>query len=290
MECGYIKLYRSLKDSDMWYSERFTRSQAWIDMLMRANHKDGSILYEYNKYLIPMGSFVTSQRKLSEDWKWSISTVSLFLDFLVSRTQIERTIERRFTHIYIVNWTKYQNSPYEIERTIEEKSNANRTLIETNNNNKNDKKYKKEEESKYITPPETDIQKIVNYYKCSKGVPLDDKSWDKINYARYSKSAKNLIEILGNIEEVNMCIGEIKKRMDNSGLSWTLETVAKWAHDYKIEIKNKEIKEKPRITIEQSAQRAIAESNYKSEDYKNMIKDLAKAKTIGGKNELPDKL
>ena len=125
MERGYIKLYRSLKDSKMWYSERFTKSQAWVDMLMRANHKDGEMFYNYNKYPIPSGSFVTSQRKLSQDWKWSISVVNEFLRYLSEvEHQIEHKTEHQFTHIYIVNWAKYQNVPYETEHLSEHKPNT----------------------------------------------------------------------------------------------------------------------------------------------------------------------
>lgn len=38
---GYVKLWRRLKDSDLWLSEKFTRGQAWADLVMLANHKPG---------------------------------------------------------------------------------------------------------------------------------------------------------------------------------------------------------------------------------------------------------
>jgi hypothetical protein len=43
MHRGYIKLWRRLKDSDLWLKEKFTRGQAWVDLLMLANHREGHI-------------------------------------------------------------------------------------------------------------------------------------------------------------------------------------------------------------------------------------------------------
>src|SRR5258706_1378323 len=46
--------------------------------------------------------------------------------------------------------------------------------------------------SKDLTP----IQRVVNAYKETKGVDLNDKDWDKANYSRYCKAAESLIKCL----------------------------------------------------------------------------------------------
>ena len=40
---GYIKLYRELKDHPIWFQEKFTRGQAWVDLLLLANYKEGIV-------------------------------------------------------------------------------------------------------------------------------------------------------------------------------------------------------------------------------------------------------
>ena len=40
---GYIKLYRQITENDLWFSEKFTKSQAWIDLLMLARHDSGLV-------------------------------------------------------------------------------------------------------------------------------------------------------------------------------------------------------------------------------------------------------
>ncbi|KKM27895.1 hypothetical protein LCGC14_1570130 [marine sediment metagenome] len=43
MHRGYIKLWRKLQNSSLWLDEKFTRGQAWVDLICLANHKNGYI-------------------------------------------------------------------------------------------------------------------------------------------------------------------------------------------------------------------------------------------------------
>jgi hypothetical protein len=40
---GWIKLHRIIMDHPDWLAEPFTRAQAWVDLLLLANHKVGHI-------------------------------------------------------------------------------------------------------------------------------------------------------------------------------------------------------------------------------------------------------
>ena len=40
MNQGWIKLHRTLQDNKLWYSEPLTKGQAWVDLILLANHKD----------------------------------------------------------------------------------------------------------------------------------------------------------------------------------------------------------------------------------------------------------
>lgn len=136
---GYIKLWRKIKDKSWWLrrTERATWTQAWIDLLLRANHKDAEIIIDEKPYRIPRGSCVISQRKIAKEWKWGIARVNAFFKFLANTEQsIRYKTEHGFTHIFILNWEKYQG---QVEHQVEQKRNTNGMQMETNNNDKNEK-------------------------------------------------------------------------------------------------------------------------------------------------------
>lgn len=70
------------------------------------------------------------------------------------------------------------------------------------------------------------------YYKISKGVEYDDRTWDKINWGRCARSSKGLIEVLKTYEMAKRCLDEIREGLEKQGLNWTLETILKHSHDW----------------------------------------------------------
>ena len=79
-------------------------------------------------------------------------------------------------------------------------------------------------------------QKLVEVYKLNKKIPLSDyKTWDKENFSRYLKSATRLLAIYsGDGPAAGACIDALARYFDWKELAWTLETVCKNAHEYKI--------------------------------------------------------
>ena len=109
MAKGYIKLHRAIKDCWIWKdSEPFTRGQAWIDLLLSANHSEKKILFEGNLKTIQAGQFLTSLVSLSDKWKWDRKKVRKFLDVLETDNMITTDRTAHGTTITIVNWGKYQ--------------------------------------------------------------------------------------------------------------------------------------------------------------------------------------
>lgn len=80
--------------------------------------------------------------------------------------------------------------------------------------------------------PLTDLQKVVICYKVASGYPKDDAAWDKLNFARCSKSAKALLEFLGSWSAAGDCIQDVYEKLHGKGLTVTLETVTKHAADW----------------------------------------------------------
>ena len=88
MEKGYIKLYRQLQANKLWLSEPFTRGQAWVDMLLLANHADGYIRKRGVRVDIKRGQLGWSERKMAERWKWSRGKVRRFLNELKTPSRL----------------------------------------------------------------------------------------------------------------------------------------------------------------------------------------------------------
>lgn len=144
-EQGYVKIHRKIRECWIWAEdEKFSKCQAWIDLIMSANHKDRKIPFNDEIITIKRGQFVTSIRKLSERWHWSKSTVVNFLKLLESDEMIHRDSDSSRTVLTIINYDVYQ-----VGETADGTASGTptrtvtRTVAETNNNEeectKNDK-------------------------------------------------------------------------------------------------------------------------------------------------------
>ncbi len=106
---GWVKLHRRISENDLWTSEKFTRGQAWIDMIMLANHSDGFIRSNGMKIPIKRGQLGWSEIKLSERWKWSRGKVRRFLKELKNEQMIVQQKSRRNPILTVINYEMYQS-------------------------------------------------------------------------------------------------------------------------------------------------------------------------------------
>ncbi|HGG0416556.1 TPA: DnaD domain-containing protein [Clostridium sporogenes] len=152
---GWISLYRSIQDHWLWQEKPFSKGQAWMDLLLSANHQDKKVLLGNELITVARGSFITSQKKLMERWGWGSEKTRTFLKLLDGDRMIKFRSDKKKTTITVINYENYQNqNGYNIEKSIgSEKSqnnnrmssefnqNDNRIQSETNNNVNNDNKY-----------------------------------------------------------------------------------------------------------------------------------------------------
>lgn len=143
-ETGWIKLYRSLTDNAFYFSEPFTRTMAWVDLLLMANHKPKIIYIRGNKVEIGVGQTALSAQTLAKRWRWSRGKVFRFLNELEMMQQIELQKNNVTTLISIVNYVKYQDNDTADETaksTPDETADdtADGLQTDTNKNDKNDK-------------------------------------------------------------------------------------------------------------------------------------------------------
>ncbi len=110
------------------------------------------------------------------------------------------------------------------------------------------KKTKKKIKSRKKKQEETKIQKIVNHYFYSKGLSLDkikkDAKKKKIVYSRFTRPAKQLLELAGSTKKAKSAITKVAEWAKSRNLDYAIETVfKKWLELDKL--KPKEILKKP---------------------------------------------
>ena len=105
---NYFVCNRSLFKNPMWYAEKFTKGQAWVDLFGNANHSDGWFEKNGQRVDIKRGQTGRSIESLVEDWKWSRNKVKRFLKRLEDDQMIERKMNHLTTIITICNYDKYQ--------------------------------------------------------------------------------------------------------------------------------------------------------------------------------------
>ena len=99
---GWISLYRSIQDHWLWQERPFSKGQAWLDLLLLANHKDNKFLLGNELIKVKKGSFITSQKKLRERWGWGNEKIRSFLKLLEEDGMIKQHADKKKTVITIV--------------------------------------------------------------------------------------------------------------------------------------------------------------------------------------------
>jgi hypothetical protein len=143
---GWIKIHRQISDNPLWFSEKFTRGQAWIDMLILANHKDSFFYKRGVKIEVKRGQLGRSEVELSDRWSWSRSKVRKFLNDLEKEQQIEQQKTNVTQLITIINYDKYQQKEQQTEQQKDSKRTAKEQQKDTykNDNKKETFNFKNE--------------------------------------------------------------------------------------------------------------------------------------------------
>jgi len=113
------------------------------------------------------------------------------------------------------------------------------------------KKHKKriqKRRKKEVKRQETAIQQIVNYYFQTKGLSLkeikNNAKKRKIIYSRFTRPAKQLLELAGSVRAAKKSINKVAKWAKSRNLDYAIETVfKKWLELDRL--KPKEVVKKP---------------------------------------------
>lgn len=136
---GWIKIHRDILHHEIWSDKPFSKGQAWIDLILLANHSDSKCMVGDKVEEIKRSSFITSELKLMDRWGWGRKKVQLFLKFLESESMITRNANNKRTAITIVNYDvyQYQGTTKEHQKDTKRTSKAHEQERKKNKNEKN---------------------------------------------------------------------------------------------------------------------------------------------------------
>ena len=150
MDKGYVYLSRKVKDNWVWDAKPFSYGQAWIDLILLANHTDKDIVFNGEVRKVKRGQHVTSILKLSEAWGWSRKKTRSFLGHLERDGMVTTRVT---THGITVTIVKYDN--YQVKGTAKGTAKST-TKVQPKNSRGTQTSNEKEmnKELKEETPPE----------------------------------------------------------------------------------------------------------------------------------------
>lgn len=167
MKTGWVRIHRQIEENPLWLSEPFTRAQAWIDLIVFANHKPGFFYVRGNKVSLDRGQIGWSQVSMASRWRWNRKKVVGFLKQLEMGQQITQQNNTVTSIITIKNYDRFQ-SEGTAEGTAEGQQRVHKQEEQKNKNNSlftvlPEKKY-----SKLTDLTELDFQELASDY----GVPV----------------------------------------------------------------------------------------------------------------------
>ena len=211
---GWVKIHRDLLDNELWSDKPFTKGQAWVDLLLLANHKDKNVLIGSHTEMVERGSFITSELKLMERWGWGRKKVKLFLNFLESQKMIERNANNKRTAITIVNYGFYQDCDLPKEQQKNSKRTDKEQLRNSTGTAKEHKQERKNERMKEyidtdVSIKQHSIQSIIDAWNQLE--PYGIKMIYRINPG--SKRCTSLIALLEQFgeEKVIQAVDKVKQ-------------------------------------------------------------------------------
>lgn len=109
---GWISVKRKITGHWLWHQKPFSEGQAFIDLLLMAQHKEKELMLKNQKVKLARGELATSERKLNERWGWSRGKVRNYLAKLEKDGMIKTDKKpKENTVVTIVKYGIHQTSP-----------------------------------------------------------------------------------------------------------------------------------------------------------------------------------
>lgn len=135
---GWVPISRQLQDHWLWNDKPFSKGQAWIDLIMLANHEEVKKPYKNQIMTFERGTVSLSLLELSNRWGWSRHRVRDFLNTLKTDAMLDIKRTGKITAIVIENYAFYNDVQNAKGQKKDEKRTVCGQFADTNNNDNND--------------------------------------------------------------------------------------------------------------------------------------------------------
>lgn len=135
---GWVPISRQLQDHWLWNDKPFSKGQAWIDLIMLANHEEVKKPYKNQITTFERGTVSLSLSELSNRWGWSRHKVRDFLNTLKTDAMLDIKRTGKITAIVIENYAFYNDVKNAKGQEKDEKRTVCGQFADTNNNDNND--------------------------------------------------------------------------------------------------------------------------------------------------------
>jgi len=197
---GWIKLHRKLLDNPLWTCEPFTRGQAWVDLILLANHEYGFFYKRGIKIEIQRGQVGVSEVGLSDRWKWSRTKVRKFINDLKKEQQIDHQQNNVTQIVTILKYEEYQQKEQQTIQQKDTRSTAEVQQKDTNKKNKEEKNKKKDKEEEEYSPDFLKFQSWMNE-NCKRVLQLKTQiTEENLNHLKSIYDATQISKILMDME------------------------------------------------------------------------------------------
>lgn len=141
MATGWISIHREIQSHWLWEDKPFSKGQAWIDLILIANHEESRFVLGNQIIEAKRGDVITSEVKLSERWGWSRKKVRDYLALLENDSMIVKKTDSKKTVLTLVNYSVWQNSQTAKEHQKDSESTAEEQQKDIINNSNNLNNY-----------------------------------------------------------------------------------------------------------------------------------------------------
>lgn len=197
---GFIMIDRSILEDDMYFSEKFTRMQAYIDLCLLAAFKPRSFYIRGNKVELQPMQVAKSVRDLADRWQWSVNKVRGYLYELekggyidTQKTSVNQIITiKKYIVVNTQNDTQI-NTQTDTQTDTQNDTQTDTPIIKNNNVNNENKEIVIEDKSSLSVStdeqPTNDTKKKSKASKVPSIISVGDKQIVTDELFRYWNSA-----------------------------------------------------------------------------------------------------
>lgn len=131
---GWISLHRKLLEHPLFQDP--PAFMLWVQLLLRANHKDNKVMIGNQFVDVNRGQLITGRKALAKYTGLSESKIERLLKLFESEQQIKQQTFTKFRLISITNYNQYQDG----EQQLNNKRTTTEQQPNTNNNDNNENK------------------------------------------------------------------------------------------------------------------------------------------------------